>query len=196
MELELINDSRLTPTMERVRSGRTQLFRERSSNNKENITSDDHAISLIPKNKEMHADLIDGQWYWVNGCAECNGEERGFSTYIECEAHDVCESCFINRADVKEKSVWGGSKGWTCNTCKEARDLEKRREAFSKLDGEEPDCSYCNEIICPHCGSKLSSDDRHETEDIDCHVCEGEIHLEVEYTFHYSTTIKGKRITE
>lgn len=181
----LINDKRLNSSMKRVRSGRDQVFQE---NGKEDI-------SIRHENKEMYAELIDGLWYWVNGCSECNGEPRDWLTYIECEKHDRCSSCSTNRKEIKGP-VWGGKKGWTCKPCKDAKDSEIRREAFENLNGNEPDCSYNNKIICPHCGSEICNDEMYESQDIDCFVCEGEIHLEVEYSFHYSTRIKGKRVTE
>ncbi len=136
---KLINDKRLTPTMERVRSGRTQLFRERNKDDRSFIGSDNCDVSLQHEIKSMYAELIDGQWYWLNGCAECNGEERDWMTYIECEEHDRCRTCNTNRKDIKG-SVWGGKEGWQCKPCHESEHLEIRRIAFEQLDGEEPDC--------------------------------------------------------
>ena len=195
MDKILINDKRLTPTMDRVRSGRTQLFREKNKDDRSFIGLKNCDLSLEHENKAMYAELIEKQWYWVNGCGPCNGESRSYKTYFECDKHDVCRSCSISRKEI-EGSVWGGSNGWTCKPCHEAEQLEIKRAAFEKLDGDEPDCSYSDEIICPHCGSKISNDDIHESQDIECHVCEGEIYLEVEYTASYSTTIKGKRVTK
>lgn len=189
-----ITDNRLTPTMERIRNGRTQMFREKNPEDRNFISSENCDLEIEHENKAMYAQLIDGEWYWVSGCSECNGEKRGRS-YIECEEHDVCSCCGVSRKEIKE-AVWGGSKGWTCNSCKEEKDAEVRREAFEKLDGEEPDCSYTDEIICPHCGSKVYGDDVHESQDLECSVCEGELSVSVEYTVSYSTEIKGKRITK
>jgi hypothetical protein len=189
----LINDKRLTPTMERVRSGRTQLFREINKEDRSFISSENCDVSLEHKNKEMFAELIDGQWYWINGCAECNGKPRGRS-YIECEKHDVCSCCGISRKEIKG-TVWGGANGWTCKPCHEANQLKIRRKAFEELDGDEPDCSYTDEIICPHCGSEICNEDIYENQDLECYVCEGKLSVEVEYTAHYSTSIKGSRIT-
>ena len=192
--MELINDKRLTPTMERIRSGSTQLFREWNKDDHTFIGIENCDVKLNHENKEMFAELIDGKWYWVSGCSECNGKPRGHS-YIECEKHDVCSSCGCSRKDAGN-GVWGGMYGWTCNSCKEANDSEMRREAFEKLDGEDPDCSYQDKIICPHCGSEVSNDDIHESQDMECYVCEGEFSLEVEWTPSYSTTVKGDRIKE
>ena len=188
MKKELIQDKRLTLTMQRWRSGRTQVFKEKNKDD----------VRLEHKNKEMYAELIDNQWYWVNGCGSCNGEGRSYKTYIECEVHDVCRSCEVGRKEIKG-SVWGYSKGWMCTPCHEAEQLEIRRQAFEKFNEDKLDehhFLYMDGIKCPHCGSEISNDDMYETQDIECSVCEGEISLEVEHSFTYSTSIKGKRITQ
>lgn len=185
----LIEDNRLTPTMRRSRSGRTQIFIEESSKEE---------IRLEHEKKSMYAELIDGRWYWVEGCAECKGEERDWMTYVECEEHDRCRTCGTNRKDIKG-IPWGGKKGWQCQSCADARQKEIRREAFKKFNEEKPDeydFNYMDEIKCPHCGSKLSNNDIHESQNIDCNVCEGELFVEVEYTPSYSTSIVGKRVTK
>ncbi len=184
--------------MNRVRSGPTQIFREKNKEDREYIGDNNFDVSLKHENKQMFAELIEGEWYWVNGCAECNGEERGWKTYIECEKHDRCSVCFINRKHISG-AVWGSSKGWICRPCKAAEKLEIRRQAFeefNKSEHDDWDFTSNNEIICPHCGSEIGKDGMHESQDIECHVCEGEIILEVEYTATYSTSIKGKRVTE
>ncbi len=196
IEKELINDDRLTPTMKRTRSGSKQYFRESNIDNK--FTDDDNAAAVLehPTDVAMYAELIDGEWYWVTGCAECKGEERDWMSYVECDKHNRCSVCSINTKDLAEGVVrWGGKRGWTCGTCKEARDLERKREAFEKLDGEEPDCVYTDEPICPHCGTQLSSDELYESQDMECYVCEGEMEVEVGYTRDFTTKVKGKRIT-
>jgi len=194
---KLIGDERLTPTMERARSGSTQLFREKKKDDRSFISEDNCDISLKHDHREMYAELIDGKWYWVSGCTECLGKPRGMS-YIECHTHNRCRSCETNREDITE-SVWGGLNGWICKPCYEAERLEIRRQAFEKFNEvklDEDDFHYMDEIKCPHCGSEISSDDLHESQDIECEVCEGEITLEVEYTAYYSTSIKGERVTE
>lgn len=185
----LINDNRLTPTMQRSRSGRTQIFKEKGSKEE---------ISLQHDKKSMYAELIDGKWYWVEGCAECKGEERDWMTYIECEEHDRCRSCGINRKDIKE-APWGGKKGWQCRSCADDEHKEIRRQAFEKFNRENPDeydFQYMDEIKCPHCASKISSEEMYESQEIECNVCEGRIYLEVEFSPTYSTSIIGERVTE
>lgn len=179
---ERINDERLTPTMDRVRSGSNQIFKEGE------IT-----FTLTHEKKSIYADLIDGEWFWVEGCGECRGEERGWNTYIECEEHNRCRVCEIKRKDLKE-IPWGGSKGWICKPCQDAKDKEIRKQAFERLNGKEPDTLYVDEIICPHCGTKINDEDLRESTKVDCHVCEGEMNLEVEWTPTYSTTVIGERL--
>lgn len=197
VEKELINDPRLTPKMERVRSGSKQYFKERKEGDRSSASDNADVILEHPTDVAMYAELIDGQWYWVTGCAECKGEERDWMSYVECDKHNRCSVCSTNTKDLAEGVVrWGGKRGWTCGICKEARDLERKREAFAKLDGEEPDCDYTDEPICPHCGTQLSSDELYESQDMECYVCEGEIEVEVDYSRYFTTKVKGKRITE
>ena len=153
MKKTLIEDPRLTPTMERLRSGSKQLFRERDPSNKEFLRSSNAEVILEHERKEMYAELIDGEWYWVSGCAACNGHTRSWKSYIECVEHDVCVSCGISRTEVVG-SVWGGLEGWTCKPCKETQRLEAMAQAFEALGGEEPDCDYRDTVICPHCGTE------------------------------------------
>lgn len=196
---ELINDERLTPTMERVRSGSMQLFRERNANDRTFISINNCNVAIQHEIKSMYAELIDEKWYWVNGCAECNGKERDWMTYIECEEHDRCRMCSIKKKNLKNKTVWGGKKGWICNDCHDAELLERRKAAFEKFNNDnlhESDFYNTNKILCPHCGSQISNDDVHESQELQCGVCDGEIYVEVEYTVSYSTTIKGNRITK
>lgn len=188
-----INDIRLTSTMERVRSGSTQLFREKNPNDRTFISSDNCDVSLNHENKAMYAELIDGQWYWVNGCAECNGNARSHASYMECDVHDRCESCGITRKEITG-AVWGSAVGWICKPCKKIEKDNARKAAFEKLGNETPDCDYRDVIICPHCGSENSNDDMYQSQDIKCYVCEGLMHVEIEYTASYTTSVLGKRI--
>tara|TARA_R110000744_G_scaffold7716_1_gene26676 strand:- start:288 stop:599 length:312 start_codon:yes stop_codon:yes gene_type:complete len=100
-QLQEILDSRLTPTMERIRSGRKQLFREKNVKDMSFIRDDNCDLCLEHENKAMYAELIDNKWYWVNGCGSCKGKGRDFRTYIECEEHDICNSCSIPRKEIK-----------------------------------------------------------------------------------------------
>ena len=156
MKSEKINDDRLTPTMKRVRNGKTQMFREPNIDNKFTNKENAAVILVHPTDVAMYAELIDEEWYWVTGCVECKGEKRDWMSYIECDEHNRCSSCSTNSKDLEEGvSRWGGKEGWTCSTCKEEKDLEIRKEAFGKFNSEdydEWDFRSNDEIICPHCG--------------------------------------------
>lgn len=194
--MEKINDSRLTPTMERTRSGSMQMFRERNKDDRSFISQENCDVLLKHKIPSMYAVLIDGVWFWDNSCEECNGRPRNQTkSYIECDEHNVCISCGISRREING-SVWGGLNGWTCKPCKSIEDAKIRAEAFVKLDGEEPDTQCIDEIICPHCGTELNSEGVENGELGECPVCEGEYEVEVTWMVSYSTSIVGKRITK
>ena len=77
-----INDPRLTPDLKRTRSGSTQGF------SKPGKMSFDPDFTIDPPEQHIFAELIDDQWFWVNGCAECKGEEPTYrNTYIKCVKH-------------------------------------------------------------------------------------------------------------
>ena len=115
---ELILDKRLTPTMERVRCGKTQMFREKNPDDRSFISVENADVILVhPTDVAMYAELIDGKWYWITGCAECKGEPRDWLSYIECDKHNRCCRCGINRENIKDISVWGGKRGWTRVEC-------------------------------------------------------------------------------
>ncbi|MCP4984914.1 MAG: hypothetical protein GY928_02260 [Colwellia sp.] len=187
---ELIKDKRLTTTMTRVRSGKTQVFTEKGN--------DSIRIELEHEKDSMYAELIDGQWYWLEGCAECKGEPRDWMTYIECDKHNVCSSCSRSRSEAPQPH-WGGKTGWTCKTCKESMIADARSLAFEEFNSkeyDEYDFSYNNEIKCPHCGTEISNNEIYESQDSECGLCEGELSIEVYHQLTYSTSVKGKRITQ
>ena len=180
-------DKRLTPKHRRTRSRSTMLF---SLNNDE---IDEFEIKA-PK-PELVAEINEcGNWFWRNDCPVCNGKDRRFA-YVECDEHNVCKECGISRKDVKD-SVWGTSEGWCCNPCMDKLNSKQRAEAFAKLDGEEPDTDYEDEIICPHCGSENSNDDIHQDQKMICGTCDGEFQLTINYSVDYSTEVIGERLTQ
>lgn len=148
-------------------------------------------IRLTPPEKHYFAELIDGEWWWLNGCAECNGWERdSWGSYIECEKHDVCRTCSIPRAEITD-TPWGGKQGWQCKPCanKEAAELKAERlEAFAEADYSESHFWYNDKVICPHCASEYEPHDPDEWNGTQvCEVCDNEFTVEVEYSVTYST---------
>lgn len=146
--------------------------------------------SLMPPERGLYAKQIDGEWFWVSGCAKCN--ERGERwSYIVCEKHDVCISCATSRASLTEMP-WVHPDGFICRSCKDLRHELAKSEALANAKAKghsEHDCSYTSEIICPCCASVIPSDDSHEsTSGMTCRVCDAEFDVEVEYSVTYTTT--------
>lgn len=79
-----INDDRLLNYTKRIRSGVTQIFhtgndkrdferwRKEGGPSCHNVTMHDKkdTIRITPPEKHYFAQLIDGEWWWLNGCAE------------------------------------------------------------------------------------------------------------------------------
>ena len=194
----LIDDERLTPTMERVRNGKQQMFREKDFDSRGFMTNEPDTCIIIENtvNKEYFSKLIDDKWWWVNGCAECCGHKRNWMSYVECEKHDVCSCCSKPRSHFKG-SVWGGQNGWTCNSCTEIKAnilKQERLEAVASEDYNEWDYYNESEMKCPHCATTYQQDEGEPDEDQECHVCGGEFTVTVEYSVTYSTEVKGERL--
>jgi hypothetical protein len=206
-----INDDRLSSYVKRMRSGITQVFhtgndqrdfdryRKEGGGSKHNVTMHDKkdTIRLDPPEKHYFAELIDGEWWWINGCAECNGGPRDWMTYIECTKHNVCRTCKTPRAEIKDVP-WGGKHGWECKPCADSAHEEAKKEALQSVaDKEYDEFDYLSndEIICPYCDSKMCSDDFHESNDVECEVCDNTFNVEVEHTASYTTKRKGEGVT-
>lgn len=173
---------------QRTRSGSTQVFNDRWH---ENGLPE---VRLEPPIKGLMAERIEGAWYWVCGCDVCLGNDKSF-TYSPCERHDRCVTCDCTRAELSE-APWGGVlgrwRGWQCKPCASKRAAERKAEALAAAAAKgfsEDDCSYTDDILCPHCGSKQSADDIHEdAKGRECNVCEGMFDLELHYSVSYTTT--------
>ena len=186
----LINDDRLAGDLDRIRSGSTQQFYRKG------LRERNHVLSLEPPRKELYAELIDGEWYWVNGCAECNGKPRDWMTYVECDEHNVCRTCKIKRADLKE-SPWGGKHGWQCAPCAK-KEMEAKKqaalEAVASKEYDEWDFRHTDNVVCPHCTSSYEPDcETPEGEEV-CETCGGAYSVEPEYTVTYTTKVVGERL--
>jgi hypothetical protein len=185
MKIEIINHPDLTSTMRRTRSGRTQLFREPNIDN-EFTNADNAQVILEHSKKSVYAELIDNEWWWVEGCAECNGDERGWSSYIECDEHNVCRTC--SKPSVEVKTRYGGRHGWQCEVCHEEERQIKIKEGKAKMcEMEEWDFEYMDQVICPNCGS--IHDDVYEDEDIECYLCNVTFHVEAHMSISYSVKL-------
>lgn len=185
-----INDPRLYGYTKRTRNGQTQVFytgnderdfeRYRAEGSPSSSTVIMHdkpdTIRIEPPEKHIYAELIDGQWFWVNGCGECNGKPRDWGTYIECDKHHVCASCGCTREQLTE-APWGRKHGWVCKPCAEIEDKKRHEAAMARVaDYEYNEWDfYCNnEITCPYCKAEIESDcDLYssDNDDHECHYC-------------------------
>lgn len=204
-----IDDTRLIGYTKRIRSGRTQVFHTGSDERDfdrwradggpsgHNVEMHDKpdTIKIDPPEKHWYAELIDGEWWWLNGCGECNGRERGWNTYIECDKHDVCRTCAKSRPDAK--TAWGGSNGWQCEKCRERERVARRTEALEFVAAKEYDAwdyIHTTKIVCPHCASSYEHDCDVPEGDETCEVCGGEYTVSPYYELTFSTECKGARI--
>lgn len=209
-KVEKINDPRLVNYTKRTRSGPEQIFytgdderdferyRAEGGGRKANVEMHDKPDTIRLRHAEKHlfAELLDGGWWWVNGCYECNGLERDWMCYIECEEHDVCRTCKTPRSEIND-SVWGGKHGWQCRACEAKESLQRKHEALAAVADEEFDefeFRSNDEVVCPHCKSEYQPDEPSDGEE-ECDVCGGEFTVEIEYSISYTTKLKGKRLT-
>lgn len=199
-KMELINDSRLTPTMDVVRNGSTMLFKE--AKNRGFIRHENaDAIIKHPTNKEMYAKLIESKWYWVNGCSHCDHTQ---SPYIVCDKHDNCVTCHQPRS-VQTQSVWGHfNNTWRCSPCQTRLNSEEKQKGLKRVakaverSGEYDRCEYQDQdnIKCPHCATEhepCTADGVPEGEK-SCDTCGGSFNVTPDYSVSYTTTVIGKRL--
>ena len=211
-KIEKINDPRLTGYTNRTRNGATQVFytgndsrdweryRADGGGQKANVVMHDKpdTINIEPPEKHLYAELINGEWWWVNGCAECNGRPRDWITYIECDQHNVCRTCAATYSELTEPP-WGGKNGWQCKPCADAEHEQKKQEALDAMptgeDYNEWDFFNNSSALCPHCRYEFESADDSDfyepgEKTIECPRCDQELEMEVEISFSYTTRRK------
>jgi hypothetical protein len=198
MENILIENDKLTPDIKLCISGTTMMFRK-DYGDREFIRKENADVIIEAPMPELQAKLIEGKWYWVNDCPECNGKEAEWA-YAKCEKHNVCVDCGIKRKDVLDTTVWGHSKGFRCNTCQITLNEQVRTEALQKVaekEYDEWDYHYTDKLLCPHCGTDQNHEmvDGEPSDENECEVCWGKFSTETHYTVEFSTTVIGERIT-
>ena len=154
-------------------------------------------VRLDPPETGLYAELIDGAWYWVSGCAKCNESGEKYS-YSVCDKHNVCRLCSIHRSKLKE-TPRGHPEGFTCKPCQDAEDAVAKAAALAKVaqtDYDEWDYRNLDECKCPHCATVINI----ETEDygdknMECDTCNGLFELATEYSVSFTTKVIGERIT-
>ena len=205
-----INDARLAEYVKRTRNGRIQVFytgndsrdfdryKADGGGRKSNVQMHDKpdTINLEPPKKHYYSELINGEWWWMNGCAECNGNPRDWATYIECDEHNVCRTCKCSYEDLKDVP-WGGKHGWQCKPCADSETAElkaERLQVVAEKEYDEWDYRNTDKVVCPHCESSWEPDGESPEGEQVCGVCDGKYSVEQEHTVTYSTEVVGERL--
>ena len=206
-----IEDGRLKSYTKRTRSGSEQVFytgnddrdferyRAEGGGREPNVKMHDKpdTIRLQPPERHYYAELIDGEWWWLNGCGECNGRERDWLTYVECDKHNVCRTCKTPRGEISGHA-WGGKHGWQCSHCRDIEHEAAKKEALEKFavaNRGDYHFSYNDKVVCPHCGLSYYPDEMYEDTEVECERCDGSYSVELEHSVKYSTEIIGERVT-
>ena len=177
-----INDLRLSGYVNRTRSGMTQVFymgndsrdfdrySREGGNSSHGVKMHDKSdtIRVIPPKKSYYSELIDGEWWWLEGCAECNGRPRDWMTYIECDTHNVCVDCKKSRKEIGKETAWAGKHGWQCDTCRKIEHEAEKKKALAAMPEEYRAWEFHGkyEITCPYCAFEFS--DSWESAHADC----------------------------
>ena len=180
---------------QRLRSGKTNIWNE--ARHGKPHTNGLPEVRLDPPEVGLYAERIDGAWYWVSGCAKCNGSGEKYS-YSVCDKHNVCRLCSTHRSKLTE-APWGHPEGFTCKPCQDAVDAVAKAAALAKVaesDYDEWDYRNLDECKCPHCATVIHI----ETEDygdknMECDTCDGLFELTIEYSVTFTTKVIGERIT-
>lgn len=202
-----IVDPRIANYTKRTRSGTTQEFytgndardwnryRAEGGGQKANVKMHlkPDTIHIKPPKNSYYAELIDGEWWWVEGCAECNGEPRGWMTYVECDKHNVCRSCGCSRESLTEPPL-AGKQGWQCKPCAEEEHEAEKSAALLAMSDEYDEWDYFNtpDIRCPYCDYKFtdttemnSAIDREQEEE--CPRCDNTFSLSADIEINWTT---------
>ncbi|MGN9498045.1 hypothetical protein [Pseudomonas syringae] len=180
---------------QRLRSGKTNIWNEARHGRPHDNGSPE--VRLDPPEEGLYAERIDGAWYWVSGCAKCNGTGEKYS-YSVCDKHNVCRLCSTHRSKLTE-TPWGHPDGFTCKPCQDAEDAVAKAEALAKVaeaEYDEWDYRDQSECKCPHCATviHIESED-YGDKNMDCDTCGGLFSLQLEYSVTFTTTVIGERIT-
>lgn len=172
----IINDLRLKPGMKAVANYYQHTFVKHSEEMHKRHIITEH-FSIDTPSQSWLARLIDGHWYWVEFCPDCNGMDRQAGDGIPCIEHNTCRVCYVSRDKASTTSigaVWGHSGGWVCNDCHDALEAERHSAAAERIaernDEGDTEESMADKPTCPWCGEEEEIEaERH-------YGCEGEVH--------------------
>ncbi len=196
----VINDDRLFPGIERIRSGIIQQFGKRIVQGGKCIQDCDFEIT--PPERSWYSKEINGVWHWVEGCSHCNGSPKEWD-YVRCDKHDVCVDCGSDRESAAKNTsgaVWGCSGGWRCNDCQEQINSKRLADAEARIvpdhEYDEMDFWREDEARCPWCKAEISTDESYDAyqEEHKCHECERYFKLTAEHSVSWTTIRSIKQV--
>ena len=180
---------------QRLRSGKTNIWNE--ARHGKPHTNGLPEVRLDPPEVGLYAERIDGAWYWVSGCAKCNGSGEKYS-YSVCDKHNVCRLCSTHRSKLTE-APWGHPEGFTCKPCQDAEDADAKAAALAKVaetDYDEWDYRNLDECKCPHCATVIHIEtEDYRDQNMECGTCGGLFGLQIECEPSFTTTVIGERVT-
>ena len=182
---------------QRQRNGSLNVWNGADYHRFHRTTTDLPEVSLRPPENGLYAERIAGAWYWVSGCAKCNGTGEKYS-YVVCDKHNVCRLCGTHRSKLTE-TPWGHPDGFTCKPCQDAEDAVERAAALAKVaesDYDESDYRGQDECKCPHCATVIHIEaEDYGDKNMECDACNGLFELITEYSLSFTTKVIGERIT-
>lgn len=203
-KIKLINDPRLTQELSHVRSGGNHTFytgndhrdferyRKEGGNTKRDVMLHEKRdnIYITPPKESWYASLEDGEWWWIEGCAQCCGMDRTHYSYRECDEHNVCDTCAKPRGDFKE-AVWGTLTGWRCKPCETKQHNEAKAEALAAMsdDFDEWDYRGLDHPKCPYCNLEYTNffhDGHLDDSIIECERCDNSFKISPEVSVDYT----------
>ena len=180
---------------QRLRSGNTNIWNE--ARHGKPHTNGLPEVRLDPPEVGLYAELIDGAWYWISGCAKCNGSAEKYS-YSVCDKHNVCRLCSTHRSKLTE-TPWGHPEGFTCKPCQDAEDAVAKAAALARVaetDYDEWDYRNLGECKCPHCATVIHIEaEDYRDQNMECGTCGGLFGLQIECEPSFTTTVIGERVT-
>ena len=213
LKVEKINDPRLLGHTKRSRNGSEQVFYTgndsrdfdrygaEGGNQSHGVKMHDKpdTIRIEPPEKHYYAQLIDGEWWWLNGCGECNGNRRDWMTYIECHNHNVCAHCGCDRDSLTEVPR-GRENGWVCEPCADIEHEQKKAHALAAMPSDEDFCDWdyhnLHKIKCPHCDYEFSDSWEHledDNEEQECPRCDNVFTVTAVHNIEYNCDRKSDK---
>ncbi|CAH7419249.1 hypothetical protein VCHA53O466_50361 [Vibrio chagasii] len=176
-------------------------------------------LVLDPPSINLYPVLVESNWYWVNLCSKCEGNDDIKSINgARCAEHDNCDECGMERSGSEWSNVesFNSLDRHTCPSCDKARRdkrqaerkaaIEKKKaqrqtlldkinnghEAEDFKDTDTPSCPYCKASL-PLTPEELDPSLQGQPQKTTCTICkfESDVILNVRYIWTTKRNIKG-----